>query len=376
MRQPWSHSPLVGVTLSLLLHGLALLLLLPLGTHHPSAPVPAEPLMVQLLGGQEPRPVVGPVPEVPHRGPAAHQPAAPRRGSASQPPPTLPPASTGAESPRAWFEANGLGATPPPGGTDLSVRLPSTQPGSGQASPGGSGDAPPGPGTQARVQAIMVEALGHDRVRNSFDPYWAPIIDRLRASFQPDWSLLEEGPRPPGLAATGFARMLSGYLRMAERFARSERLSDKDGVMGERTSEAGKVADRMAAAGSQASFPMMPPVERFENPFQQEYVTLVEVVQRDDGSVEGIRLRQTCGHGAVDRLAVLATRRALEAGDRGPVPGAARTSVWSFTATFGVLPPAPAIGCPLDVLWKGEPGRCAYPLKQTAEGRVELYALE
>lgn len=222
----------------------------------------------------------------------------------------------------------------------------------------------------------MVEALGHDRVRNSFDPYWAPIIDRLRATFRPNWSLLEEGPGPPGLAATGFGRMMPGYLRMAERFARSERLSDQDGTMGERTSEASQVADRMAAAGSQSSFPMMPPVERFENPFQQEYVTLVEVVQRDDGSVERIRLRQACGHGGVDRLAVSATRRALEDGDRGPPPGAARTSVWSFTTTFGVLPPAPAFGCPLDVLWKGEPGRCAYPLEQTAEGRVELYALE
>jgi hypothetical protein len=222
----------------------------------------------------------------------------------------------------------------------------------------------------------MIEALGRDRVRLSFDPYWSPLAERLRAAFHPDWSLLEQGPRPRGLAATGFARMLPGYLRMAERFARSERLSDKDGVMGERTSEAGQVADRLAAAGSQSSSGMAPPGERFENPFQQEYVTLVEAVLREDGSVERIGLRRSCGHGAVDRLAVSATRRALEAGDQRPVPGAARTSVWSFTATFGVLPPAPTLGCPLDVLWKGQLGRCAYPLKQTAEGRVELHALE
>ncbi len=78
----------------------------------------------------------------------------------------------------------------------------------------------------------------------------------------------------------------------------------------------------------------------------------------------------------MDRLAISATRRALEEGHQGPVPGAARTSVWSFTATFGVLPPAPILGCPVDVLWRGRFGRCAYPLKQTAEGRVELYALE
>lgn len=334
--------------------------------------------MVQLLGRQAPRPVVGSIPDVPRRGPRATQPAGSSRASTSRPPPASAPLPPGAdaETPRAWFEAHGLGATPRPGRADLSVRFSPSPDGSGGASPGGAGEATPGPGTQARVQAILVEALGHDRVRNSFDPYWAPIIDRLRATFRPDWSLLEEGPRPPGLAATGVARMFSGYLLMAERFARAERLSDKDGTMGERTSEAGKVADRMAAAGSQSSFPMMPPVERFENPFQQEYVTLVEVAHRDDGSVERIRLRQTCGHGAVDRLAVSATRRALEDGDRGPPPGAARTSVWSFTTTFGVLPPAPAFGCPLDVLWKGEPGRCAYPLKQTAEGRVELYALE
>jgi hypothetical protein len=170
--------------------------------------------------------------------------------------------------------------------------------------------------------------------------------------------------------------MLPGYLKMASRYANNERLSDSDGVMGERTSEAGKVTDRFAAAGSQSTTGLPLPVERFENPFQHRYVTLVEVAHRGDGSVTGIQLRQPCGHGAVDRLALVATRQAVTEVDPHAWAGQAQFSIWSFTATFAVLPPAPSLACPLDVAWTGRFDRCAYPLKKTSEGHVELQALE
>jgi hypothetical protein len=170
--------------------------------------------------------------------------------------------------------------------------------------------------------------------------------------------------------------MFPGYLKMAARFANSERLSDTDGVMGERTSEAGKVIDRLAAAGSQSSSGLSPPVERFENPFQRSYLTLVEVAHRDDGSAADIRVRRPCGNGAIDRLALAATRRAVTESDPAAWAGRARTSVWSFTATFGVLPPAPALSCPVDVVWTGRFDHCAYPLKKTSESQVELEAIE
>jgi len=231
-------------------------------------------------------------------------------------------------------------------------------------------------GAAARVGAILRRASGQARVRSSHDPAWSPLSERLRAHFQPDWSLLEEGPQPKGLAATGLARMLPGYLKMAARYANSERLSDADGVMGERTSEAGKVADRLAAAGSQSTSGLPLPVDRFENPFQLVYVTLVEVAHRDDGSVASIQVRQPCGNGAIDRLALAATRRSVTESDPRAWAGRARSSIWSFTATFGVLPPAPALACPVDVAWTGRLDRCAYPLKKTGEGQVELLALE
>jgi hypothetical protein len=234
----------------------------------------------------------------------------------------------------------------------------------------------PSPGAAARVGAVLRQASGRERVRSSHHPAWSPLAEKLRAHFQPDWSLLEAGPQPKGLAATGLARMLPGYLKMAARFANSERLSDADGVMGERTSEAGKVADRLVAAGSQSTTGMPVLVDRFENPFQRVYVTLVEVAHRDDGSVAGIQLRQPCGNGAIDRLALAATRRSVTESDPQAWAGRARTSVWSFTATFGVLPPAPALACPVDVAWTGRLDRCAYPLKQTGKGTVELQALE
>ena len=232
------------------------------------------------------------------------------------------------------------------------------------------------PSAAARVGTVLRGAAGQERVRSSHHPAWSPLSEKLRANFQPDWSLLDEGPQPKGLAATGLARMLPGYLKMAARYANSERLSDSDGVMGERTSEAGKVADRLAAAGSQSSTGAPLPVDRFENPFQRVYVTLVEVSHRDDGSVAGIQLRQPCGHGAIDRLALASTRRAITESDLQAWAGRARTSVWSFTATFGVLPPAPALACPIDVAWTGRLDRCAYPLKKTIEGQVELQAIE
>jgi hypothetical protein len=188
--------------------------------------------------------------------------------------------------------------------------------------------------------------------------------------------MLETGSQPTGIAATGLARMLPGYLKMAARYANSERLSDADGVMGERTSEAGKVADRLAAAGSQSTTGMPVLVERFENPFQRVYLTLVEVAHRGDGSVAGIQLRQPCGNGSIDRLALAATRRAVTESDPRAWAGRARTSVWSFTATFGILPPAPALACPINVAWTGRIDRCAYPLKKTSEGTVELQGLE
>jgi hypothetical protein len=245
---------------------------------------------------------------------------------------------------------------------------------------GSSGDdvapAAASPGAAARVGTVLRQASGQARVRSSHHPAWTPLSEKLRAHFQPDWSLLEIGPQPTGIASTGLARMLPGYLKMAARFANSERLSDADGVMGERTSEAGKVADRLAAAGSQSTTGMPLMVDRFENPFQRTYVTLVEVAHRDDGTVAGIQLRQPCGTSSIDRLALAATRRAVTESDPQAWAGRARTSIWSFTATFGVIPPAPALACPIDVAWTGRLDRCAYPLKRTSEGTVELQALE
>jgi hypothetical protein len=113
-----------------------------------------------------------------------------------------------------------------------------------------------------------------------------------------------------------------------------------------------------------------------ENPFQRSYLTLVEVAHRDDGSVADIRLRQPCGNGAIDRLALAATRRAVAESDPQAWAGKGRTSVWAFTTVLGIVPPAPALGCPPDVLWTGRFDRCAYPLKKLSEGRVELEALE
>jgi hypothetical protein len=223
---------------------------------------------------------------------------------------------------------------------------------------------------------VLAEAAGRDRVRSSMDPAWAPLAERVRTRFKPDWSLLAEGPRGSAVASSALGRMFPGYLRMAERFARSERRSDTDGVMGERTSEGGKVVDRIVAAGGQSPMGSPAAEERLENPFQREYVTLVEVTHRDDGSVERIQLRRSSGLGPVDRLALAATRRALDEGDLAPVAGQARTSVWTFTTTFGVIPPLPVVGCPPEVAWTGELARCAYPMKQYAESRVELIGLE
>lgn len=289
------------------------------------------------------------------------------------------PAGAPRDTTRAWFEANGLGAAPSTGAPALVAR---PGPAIGSGGPGSrpsQGDVAPAaasPGSAGRVGTVLRQASGQERVRSSHHPAWSPLSEKLRAHFQPDWSLLEEGPQPKGLAATGLARMLPGYLKMAARYATSERLSDADGVMGERTSEEGKVADRLAAAGSQSTTGMPVLVNRFENPFQRTFVTLVEVLHLGDGSVAGIQLRQPCGNGAIDRLALAATRRAVTESNPQAWAGRASTSVWSFTATFGVLPPAPALACPIDVAWTGRIDRCAYPLKKTSEATVELQALE
>jgi hypothetical protein len=226
------------------------------------------------------------------------------------------------------------------------------------------------------VGAALAEAQGQYRVRHGLDPSWIPVAERLRAAFTPDWSLLDEGPKRNLGAGSGLARTFQGYLRMAERFARSERLSDVDGAMGERTSEGGKVVDRMVKAGGQTSLDLPSLEERLENPFQRQYQVLVEVAHLADGAIADVQLRRSCGHGPVDRLALAATRRALAELERRPVLGEARLSIWAFTVTFEVVPPAPSLGCPPDVIWRGQFDRCAYPLKKSAAGRVELYALE
>jgi hypothetical protein len=394
------HSTRLGVAVSLLLHGAALLLYLAFAPS-PVAPPLEWPLFIELIGPTAtappapsptpPPPSSHPTPTVPFpsEGPSAGFPVAPSEGpsSAQTEARSEPQAGALLNAPRAWFEANGLGAGPstatPSGAPDLVARPgPANGSGGTDGRPGfgpsqvGVAAADASPGAAARVGTVLRQASGQVRVRASHDPAWSPLSEKLRAHFQPDWSLLEEGPQPKGLAATGLARMLPGYFKMAARFANSERLSDVDGVMGERTSEAGKVADRLVAAGSQSSTGLLLPVDRFENPFQRTYVTLVEVAHGEDGSVAGIHVRQASGNGAIDRLALGATRRSVTESDPQAWAGRARTSVWSFTATFGVLPPAPALACPIEVAWTGRLDRCAYPLKKTSEGRVELQALE
>jgi hypothetical protein len=259
----------------------------------------------------------------------------------------------------------------------LTARAPGAFGGPGGAGGGGDGDGYGQHTTTAnRVGTLLRQAAGRARIRTGHDSAWSPLSEKLRAHFQPDWSLVEQGPQPKGLAAIGLALVFPNYLRMAERYANSERLSDADGVMGERTSEAGKVVDRLAAAGSQSTTGLGPPVERGENPLQRSWVTLVEVAHRDDGSVAGIRLRQPCGNGAIDRLALAATRRAVAESDAASWAGKARTSVWAFTTLLGLVPPAPVVSCPPDVAWTGRFERCAYPLKKLSGARVELEAIE
>ena len=391
------HATRLGVALSLLLHSGALLLYLALA--EPPATLPRQrPFLVELVrpgdisppainstgatGDEDrqasrhgsttaaPAPALALSPRPPPAPPSPPSPSLPPALAAAGPPEVAPP------SPRGWFEANDLGpapATGPSGPADLTARAPAAL---GLAG-GGAGDGSGQDTTTARrVGTLLRQAFGRARIRTGRDPAWSPLSEKLRAHFQPDWSLLEQGPQPRGIAATGLARTIPGYLRMAERFARSERLSDADGVMGERTSEAGKVIDRIAAAGGQSSTGLGPPPERLENPFQRTWVTLVEVAHRDDGSVADIRLRQPCGNGAIDRLALSATRRAVAESDPAAWAGKARTSVWAFTAVFGVVPPAPVLGCPTDVVWTGRFDRCAYPLKKLSEARVELEAIE
>ena len=384
------HAIRLGVAVSLLLHAAALLLYLALAEPPATLP-PQRPFLVELFGpaASAPPATTGSIPGRSAEGPASPPgpSAAASAARASQgspaPSPALPRVATPATppevtspSPRGWLEANGLGAAPaarPIGPADLTARAPAAL-----GLPGGSGGDGSGQDatTATRVGTLLREASGRARVRTSHHPAWSPLSKKLRAHFQPDWSLLEQGPQPTGLASTGLARMLPGYLKMAARYANSERLSDADGVMGERTSEAGKVVDWLIAAGSHSSSGLSAPVERFENPFQRTYLTLVEVAHLDDGSVAEIRLRQPCGNGAVDRLALAATRRAVTESDPQAWAGRARFSIWAFTATFGVLPPAPALACPIDVAWTGRLDRCAYPLKKTSEGRVELQSLE
>ncbi len=389
------HATRLGVALSLLLHAAALLLYLAFAP--PPVDPPAErPLIIELVGPINLAPLASAASTL-STGPGASAlaPALPPPSLPSpRPLPSLPPElstqptpEVASATPRSLFEANGLGAAPAPrsnGTADLAVRsMPSPSGGGGAGA--GAGDAA-GPGASAaggiptgaasRVGTLLRQASGRARVRTGHDPAWSPLSERLRSHFQPDWSLLETGPQPTGIASTGLARMLPGYLKMAERFARSERLSDADGVMGERTSEAGKVTDRMAAAGGQSSTGLGPPPERFENPFQRTWVTLVEVAHRDDGSVSDIRLRQPCGNGAIDRLALAATRHAVDESEPAAWAGKARTSVWAFTAIFNLVPPAPILACPTNVAWTGRFDHCAYPLKKLSAGQVELEAIE
>jgi hypothetical protein len=385
------HATRLGVALSLLLHAAALLVYLVLAEPPASLP-PQRSFLVELVGPVTTSPLASTGPPASHGsagpppppGPSAAGPGARAGQGSPAPSPALPvatpatPSEVASPSPQSWFEANGLGAaleTRPNGPTDLTARAPAAlgAPGGGTGERDGSGQAAT---TANRVGRLLRQASGKARVRSSHDPAWSPLSDRLRANFQPDWSVLEHGPQPKGLASTGLARMFPGYLEMAERFASSERLSDADGVMGERTSEAGKVVDRLVAAGSHSTSGLSAPVGPLENHFQRTFLTLVEVAHRDDGSVADIRLRQQSGNAAIDRLALAATRRAVAESDPAAWAGKGRTSVWAFTTVLGIVPPAPALGCPPDVLWTGRFDRCAYPLKKLSEAKVELEAIE
>jgi len=197
----------------------------------------------------------------------------------------------------------------------------------------------------------------------------------LEKSFRPGWQVLEEGPKQDALASSGLGRTVSGYLRVAERYGKSDRLSDEDGAMGDRTGEAGKVVDRLVSAGG-SSDGAGAAAERMENPFQRVLVATVRVVQAVDGSVERVELAGSSGFGSLDRAALAAARSSAASLPPGAASDRARSTTWAFLARFEVLPPAPFLACPLDALLEGEAGRCAYPLKKTVSARVELRAIE
>jgi len=246
--------------------------------------------------------------------------------------------------------------------------------GGGPATGGGS---PVDPDTaQGRVDAIVAELVGRERVRTALDPAWLPLAERLRAAWKPGWEALDAETSGHALGDSAFVRSLPGYLAMADRYGRGGRPGAADGTFGERRSEAGRVVDREAAAASQGSAPLPFPAERGENPWERSYEVLVEVRHAEDGGVERVAVRRSSGHAGLDRQALATARDALAAWGWRPPEGPRRTSVWAFVAVLGVVPPAPALGCPLDVLWTLRFDRCAYPLKKLASGRVEFLALE
>ncbi|MGC4001168.1 MAG: energy transducer TonB [Anaeromyxobacter sp.] len=380
-----------GFGVSVLLHGAALLLawwLLP--GPRPAPPRPMDRLTVALRPLPPPpapaAPAVPAPPSPPARQPPPLQPAPPPATTTASPGPVTPGAAPSAppgpttpeRGSSEWLASEGLAPAQGPGGPSgprlgdlagsggLGRRL------AGGGGPGGAaGGGAGGEGAQARVQGTLDQAAAVARAQVP-DGYWTPLRERMTASFKPDWSALDAGPKEAGGASTRLGRTVGSYLEEAQRYGRIRAPTDRPGLDGDTSGEAGDVIGRMAAAASGGSGPLPTSMEQGENPFHRDTETLVRVVQSADGAVERVELVSPSGHRALDRLALQAARQALLDANLGPTPAQGRETLWAFQTRFEVIPPAPALACPPDAIWKGDLERCAWPLKRLVASRVEL----
>jgi TonB family protein len=187
------------------------------------------------------------------------------------------------------------------------------------------------------------------------DAYWSPMRERMVARFVPSWEIFDG----PGAAlGHSLAEAWSGYVDEATRYTRADTAGGEE----------------LRGLGPDLRRELKAPVGE-GNPFHRDLVVLVRVLQRRDGSVEQVELVRSSGFRILDRQALEAARAAAEA-ERAPTPAQGRRTLWSFEARFEVEPPAPVVGCPLDVLWTGKLGDCTYPLKRSASAQVHLRAVD
>jgi TonB family protein len=330
----------------------------------------AAPLAVSLVGPR-PAPVAPPAPPTAPAGrahPVAPSPPA-RTPAPTRPPPDVPGAATRPERAATGASDPGPGLTLGPGAllggprpprADLTLRLGTgpgagTGPGGGAADPRGAGGADPARAEVEQRLRTLTEELHASYRAETPDAYWSPMRERMVARFVPSWEIFDG----PGAAfGHSLAEAWSGYVDEATRYTRA------DTAGGEELRGLGPDLRREPKA----------PVGE-GNPFHRDLVVLVRVLQRRDGSVEQVELVRSSGFRSLDRQALEAARAAAEA-ERAPTPAQGRRTLWSFEARFEVEPPAPVVGCPLDVLWTGKLGDCSYPLKRSASAQVHLRAVD